>query len=280
MHSTTLKDYKDNYQTSLEAFLAEYEDNTELFFLENELVKFQDYHNALIVFKKDLFFSKNEKTVTLAKHSGITKILKNNNLKVFNDIVTEIIDSNGDPKLSAYNDFISVDTVKLQNYINSSIRIFDFINSKMKNIINEIRSISFQDRPSKEFPKSNLKVSNLKEKSNTNDLLTSTIEDYLEEFKENINGNGYLKLVDALFGYFTNGVFPILDEKIKFKRINKKRIGWALKELYKSERTDNLDIEYFRFAQENINLFEKEIIETTDFNKSKFYKMFTTNPAK
>ena len=54
----------------------------------------------------------------------------------------------------------------------------------------------------------------------------------------------------------------------------------ALKELYKSEKTDNLDVEYFRFAQENINLFEKEVIATEKFNKSKFYKLFTTNPAK
>jgi hypothetical protein len=113
-----------------------------------------------------------------------------------------------------------------------------------------------------------------------NNLLNSTIEDYLEEFKNEINGNGYDILVNALNEYFSNGSFPVLKSKINFKRINKKRVGWALKELYKSEKTDKVGIEYFRFAQENINLFEKEIIYIENFNKSNFYKAFTTNPAK
>lgn len=118
------------------------------------------------------------------------------------------------------------------------------------------------------------------EEDNENDLLKSTIEDYLEEFKDFLNGNGYERLVNALFVYFTNGVFPVLENKINFKRINKKRVGWALKELYKSEKTDNLDIEYFRFAKANINIFANEVLEIKDFNKSNFYKAFTTNPPK
>jgi hypothetical protein len=112
-----------------------------------------------------------------------------------------------------------------------------------------------------------------------NEFLKSTIEDHLEEFKDEINGDGYDRLVDALFDYFTTGKFPVLDSKINFKRINKKRVGWALKELYKSEKIENLDIEYFRFAQGNINLFAKEIIVKDGFNKSNFYKAFTTNPT-
>lgn len=113
-----------------------------------------------------------------------------------------------------------------------------------------------------------------------NNVLKSTIEDYLEEFKPYVNGAGYDVLINALFEYFSNGNFPDLKSKINFKRINKKRLGWALKELHKSEKTGNLDIEYFRFAQENINLFEKEVIAKENFNKSNFYKAFTSNPAK
>jgi hypothetical protein len=113
-----------------------------------------------------------------------------------------------------------------------------------------------------------------------NDVLESTIEDYLEEFKIEINGDGYDVLVNALFEYFSNGKFPVLKSKINFKRINKKRVGWALKDLYKSEKTNNLEIEYFRFAKDNINLFANEVIVDEKFNQSKFYKMFTTNPAK
>lgn len=113
-----------------------------------------------------------------------------------------------------------------------------------------------------------------------NNFLRSTIHEYLEELKIEINGNGYDILVNALFEYFSNGSFPTLTTKINFKKINKKRVGWALKELYKSERTSNLEIEYFRFAKDNINLFANEIIVEKDFKKSKFYKAFTTNPAK
>jgi hypothetical protein len=113
-----------------------------------------------------------------------------------------------------------------------------------------------------------------------NDVLESTIEDYLEEFKIEINGDGYDVLVNALFEYFSNGKFPVLKSKINFKRINKKRVGWALKDLYKSEKTNNLEIEYFRFAKDNINLFANEVVVDEKFNQSKFYKMFTTNPAK
>lgn len=110
-----------------------------------------------------------------------------------------------------------------------------------------------------------------------NEFLKSTIEDHLEEFKAEINSDGYERLVDALSEYFTEGAFPVLNSKIIFKRINKKRVGWALKELYKSEKTEDLNIEYFRFAKENINLFADEIIVTDGFNKSNFYKLFTTN---
>ena len=113
-----------------------------------------------------------------------------------------------------------------------------------------------------------------------NNILKSTIDDYLEVFKVDMNGDSYIVLTNALFEYFSMGSFPILTSKINFKRINKKRVGWALKELYKSEKTNNLEIEYFRFAKENINLFANEDIVEEGFKQSNFYKAFTTNPAK
>jgi hypothetical protein len=87
-------------------------------------------------------------------------------------------------------------------------------------------------------------------------------------------------LVDALYSYFTTSKFPKLERKIIFKRVNKKKVGWALKEVYKNLKIDNLELEYFRFAQENINLFANEVIEDERFLQSNFYKAFTTNPAK
>lgn len=116
--------------------------------------------------------------------------------------------------------------------------------------------------------------------SEINDFNKSTIIECLEDLVDEISTKDFNILVDALYKYFETNEFPILKAKINFKPINKKRVGWALKDVYKNIKTGNLDIEYFRFAQENINLFSKEIIETDNFNKNKFYKMFTTNPAK
>lgn len=118
------------------------------------------------------------------------------------------------------------------------------------------------------------------EQSSLNDFIRSTIIEYLEDIIDDINPNDYRFLVDALYCYFTTSKFPKLERKIIFKRVNKKKVGWALKQCYKSILSDNLNVEYFRFAQENINLFAKEVIETESFSKSNFYKAFTTNPAK
>lgn len=113
-----------------------------------------------------------------------------------------------------------------------------------------------------------------------NDYLKSSIEDYLATVSDFIDTTNYGILVDALYSYFTTSKFPKLDKKIIFKRVNKKKVGWALKEVYKNNKQDNLDIEYFRFAQENINLFSKEVIIEKGFLQSNFYKAFTTNPDK
>lgn len=122
------------------------------------------------------------------------------------------------------------------------------------------------------------KTSIKKASDDSNNILKAKIAKDLENFEPFIQGHGFEILVNALFNYFANGSFPVLETKIQFERINKKRVGWALKGLYKSVKLDILEIEYFRFAQQNINLFAKEIIPDKDFNKSKFYKLFTTNP--
>lgn len=118
------------------------------------------------------------------------------------------------------------------------------------------------------------------EQSSLNDFTRSTIIEYLEDIIEDINPVDYGVLVDALYCYFTTSEFPKLERKIIFKRVNKKKVGWALKEVYKNVLIDNLNIEYFRFAQENINLFANEVIEAEGFLQGKFYKSFTTKPTK
>ena len=62
--------------------------------------------------------------------------------------------------------------------------------------------------------------------------------------------------LDSLDTYFNKAKFPVLVEKIMFKRVNKKKVGWALKEVYLNIKNENLSIEYFEFAKDNINIFE------------------------
>lgn len=183
------------------------------------------------------------------------------------------------------------DDVKIQTYFKRTLLLLDHLlndveNSEHLNVYPESKVvlnklINFINNKSKRVTEVGVNDNASEDKgAGQNEFLKSTIEDHLEEFKAEINGDGYERLVEALSEYFIRGAFPLLNNKINFKKINKKRLGWALKELYKSEKTENLDIEYFRFAQENINLFAKEIIAKDGFNKSNFYKAFTTNPAK
>lgn len=265
----TFDNYRHNYENRLNIFLKHYTDVNDIDFIEDEL-KFLE--NILWDIQNPA-----------AVNDGCTKTNK--------DIVNKA------------NEFVSI--VGFKQYFFSHNKKEEFLNKKKQELIYKqqiINNVSTNNQldelGNKKRKKFGIKkmtgtfnridneqreidvLVDEKENACQNDILKSTIEDYLEEFKPDISGDGYDILINALFLYFTNGIFPVLESKIKFKKINKKRVGWALKELYKSEKTDKLEIEYFRFAQENINLFEKEIIVVKNFNKSNFYKVFTTNPAK
>jgi hypothetical protein len=116
--------------------------------------------------------------------------------------------------------------------------------------------------------------------SGLNDYTKSTIEDCLFSIKNDINPDQYEILVDTLYTYFTTGKFPILEKKIMFKSVNKKRVAWALKEAYRNLKIDKLSLEYLKFAKDNINLFEKVQFDSEDFWDSNLYKYFNTNPDK
>jgi hypothetical protein len=104
------------------------------------------------------------------------------------------------------------------------------------------------------------------------------IDKHLSPYSASLSVDDYNVLTKSLLVYFETGNFQKLEKKINFRHLNKKFIGWALKEIYKSFRTDKLPIELFRFAQQNINLFEKEVIVEDNFHNSSFYKSFTTRP--
>jgi hypothetical protein len=116
------------------------------------------------------------------------------------------------------------------------------------------------------------------EEPKENDFIRSTIEDSLEPFTDYLSETDYQKLINTLESYFKTSNFPETKIKINFKKINKKKVGWALKEIYKNLKTDKLPIEYFTFAKDSINLFHEEYVDTENFTKSTFYKLFTTKP--
>ena len=118
------------------------------------------------------------------------------------------------------------------------------------------------------------------EQQKENDVLLSTIEDWLFEFKDKkrISENDYNILVSALQEYFKTGRFPAIKNKIKVGKVNKKSFGWALNQIYRSEKNDTLPKEYLLFAKQNISLFTNVNFDEKDILNSNLYKYFTSNP--
>ena len=114
------------------------------------------------------------------------------------------------------------------------------------------------------------------DKDNQNNILKSTIEEYLETISEKIKPIEYNLLVDALYKYFKNNDAPILEKKINLGRLNKKKVGWVLKEIYWSVKKDKLSYEYLYFAKQNISIFENVELNKDDFFYCNLYKYFTT----
>lgn len=122
----------------------------------------------------------------------------------------------------------------------------------------------------------------LNEDETDNNFLHSTIEDWLFPFKEEklISETHYNTLVSSLKQYFEKGTFPILSSQIRVGKVNIKRFGWALNEIFKASNTNNeklsKHIEYLLFAKQNISVFSKVEFDETNVLKSKLYIYFTT----
>ncbi|MCB9033226.1 MAG: hypothetical protein H6553_05270 [Chitinophagales bacterium] len=116
-----------------------------------------------------------------------------------------------------------------------------------------------------------------KETETENDVLESTIEDYLFDFKERMLETDYTLLVSSLKTYFTTGQFPTKCSIIKIKgKVNIKKFGWALNQLYRSEKNGTLPYEYLLFAKNNISIFKSVSFNNKDYKKTTLYKYFTT----
>lgn len=111
-----------------------------------------------------------------------------------------------------------------------------------------------------------------------NDHILSTIHEYLEVVKANLPDPDYTTLTTALRQYFETGKFPTIKNVIRVNKVNVKKFGWALNEIYRKCKDDNsnLPIEYLQFAKENISIFKDVPFDKQNYLTSNLYKYFTT----
>lgn len=105
-----------------------------------------------------------------------------------------------------------------------------------------------------------------------NDIILEKLEDVLS----NVNTTQYGLLVDMLNKYFQNDRVSFKVNKINLGRINKKKVGWALKEIYTTITNEGLTYEYLAFIKENVLLFKDVELNKDDFFYCNLYKYFTT----
>lgn len=279
MLSVTLTEYKTNFQANLDEYLKQYEDNTEKFFLHKELASYGQYYNKLVDISSQVEDQLRQQTKEVLINGVRADELKEISPVAHGNIMTRktyTVRDSGPPDFlwegsPPYKSIVDVD--KLENHISSANAILEFITEQMNTQNVVTTPIKHSVKPT---TVANTSKDAKKENSAPDDMLKATIEDYLEEFKESIKYDGYVRLVEALYQYFNTGSFPVLTSKIEFVQSNKKKIGWALKELYMSERTDTLSYDYLLFSKNNINLFSTVKLEKDNLIKSNLYKYFTT----
>ena len=121
------------------------------------------------------------------------------------------------------------------------------------------------------------KTETIKTTTNLNDsFINDVILEKLEVVLTNVNTTQYGLLVDMLIKYFENDRVAFKVNKINLGRINKKKVGWALKEIYTTITNDGLTYEYLDFIKDNVLLFKDVELNKDDFFYCNLYKYFTT----
>lgn len=105
-----------------------------------------------------------------------------------------------------------------------------------------------------------------------NDIIIEKLEDVLS----GVNTIQYGLLVDMLNKYFKNDRVAFSVNKINLGRLNKKKVGWALKEIYTTITNEGLTYEYLEFIKENVLLFKDVELNKDDLFYCNLYKYFTT----
>ena len=203
--------------------------------------------------------------------SNIQLILENELLYTINNIVQE----------SENTRFIEIDFVELEKYksLSNQIKIlFDFselfVQLNRFEILNDFLNISNQNEPNDKIETENEGVEN--EIQTENNLTISTIEDWLYNFKDKMSDIDYQFLVNALYQYLENGVFPKSSNTIKIRgKINIKKFGWALNRIFEASGK-GVELELLKFSHKNISIFENVEFDDSKYLESNLYKYFTT----
>jgi hypothetical protein len=118
--------------------------------------------------------------------------------------------------------------------------------------------------------------SNNKKISFLNEKLLGNNNDKKEDVLTGVNTIQYGLLVDMLNKYFLNDRVTFSTNKVNLGRLNKKKVGWALKEIYTSITNESLTYEYLEFIKGNVLLFKDVELKKDDFFYCNLYKYFTT----
>ena len=119
-------------------------------------------------------------------------------------------------------------------------------------------------------------IDNTNAEKKENNYLESTIDEYLEPFKDNMNEDDYNILSSAIKQHIETGSFPELKKEIQvIRNPNQKKLGWAINRIY-SAKSMGVEKSLLIFAHQNISLFKNTEFEEENYLRCNLYKYFTT----
>jgi len=279
----TLKEYEEDFDKKMSEYLMAFEDNSPISFLEQQKEHFTTYKNALLFIADELKIYEELEANNVFLPNTVFDDLKKIASETYDDIrieekfkpmikgfqtLEEFLKNRNN---SSENYCTRIDYTKLRNHLTSVNKILEFItNQYLKYQI----ETSIESENDSTF---SVETEEIEIKTKV-DWDQQIIDEHLGPFESYLPGSDYKVLSNSLIQYFKTGKFPTLNKPICFEPMNKKWIGWALKEIHKRCTHKKFSIDLLIFAKQNINLFKAEIIKNEDFRNSKFYRSFTEKP--
>lgn len=111
-----------------------------------------------------------------------------------------------------------------------------------------------------------------------NDVLQSTIEDYMFDFKNEFRSiKDYEYVIGVLYSYFcTNKIGQV--RSVFVKQGNKTKLAFALGEIYRAEKSDPITNEFLTFIKSLFSIFKDEDLTREPLKANNLYKYVTTKP--